>query len=61
VPILIAAVGLLGLAVGFFLNAVIYRVPRSESLLRLPLPDLQVASGSPGMTTRSRSSILETT
>ena len=33
-PILIAAVALLGLAVGSFLNVVIYRVPRGESLVR---------------------------
>jgi leader peptidase (prepilin peptidase)/N-methyltransferase len=33
-PILIAAVALLGLAVGSFLNVVIYRVPRGESVLR---------------------------
>jgi leader peptidase (prepilin peptidase)/N-methyltransferase len=33
-PILIAAVALLGLAVGSFLNVVIHRVPRKESLLR---------------------------
>ncbi len=32
-PILLAAVGLLGLAVGSFLNVVIYRVPRGESLV----------------------------
>lgn len=33
-PILVAAVALLGLAVGSFLNVVIHRVPRGESLLR---------------------------
>ena len=33
-PILIAAVGLLGLVIGSFLNVVIYRVPRGESLVR---------------------------
>ena len=31
-PVLLAAVALLGLAVGSFLNVVIYRVPRDESL-----------------------------
>ena len=34
VPIALALVGLLGLAVGSFLNVVIYRVPRGESLVR---------------------------
>ena len=33
-PVLLSIVGLLGLAVGSFLNVVIHRVPRSESLLR---------------------------
>jgi leader peptidase (prepilin peptidase) / N-methyltransferase len=33
-PFLVAAVALLGLAVGSFLNVVIHRVPRGESLLR---------------------------
>ncbi len=33
-PVLIAAVALLGLAVGSFLNVVIHRVPRGESLMR---------------------------
>ena len=33
-PVLLAAVLLLGLAVGSFLNVVIHRVPRSESLVR---------------------------
>jgi leader peptidase (prepilin peptidase)/N-methyltransferase len=33
-PMLLAVVGLLGLAVGSFLNVVIYRVPRNESLVR---------------------------
>jgi leader peptidase (prepilin peptidase) / N-methyltransferase len=33
-PIMIVAVALLGLAVGSFLNVVIHRVPRGESLLR---------------------------
>jgi leader peptidase (prepilin peptidase) / N-methyltransferase len=33
-PMLLSIVGLLGLAVGSFLNVVIHRVPRSESLLR---------------------------
>jgi leader peptidase (prepilin peptidase)/N-methyltransferase len=31
-PLLITAVGLLGLAIGSFLNVVIYRLPRAESL-----------------------------
>jgi leader peptidase (prepilin peptidase)/N-methyltransferase len=35
-PILIPAVGLLGLAIGSFLNVVIYRVPRQLSLLSPP-------------------------
>ena len=35
-PILIAAVALLGLAVGSFLNVVIYRVPRGESVVSPP-------------------------
>jgi leader peptidase (prepilin peptidase) / N-methyltransferase len=34
VPVLIATVALLGLAVGSFLNVVIHRVPRNESLIR---------------------------
>jgi leader peptidase (prepilin peptidase)/N-methyltransferase len=33
-PMLLCIVGLLGLAVGSFLNVVIYRVPRDESLIR---------------------------
>jgi leader peptidase (prepilin peptidase)/N-methyltransferase len=33
-PLLLGAVGLLGLAVGSFLNVVIYRVPRGESVVR---------------------------
>ena len=33
-PLLLGIVGLLGLAVGSFLNVVIYRVPRDESLVR---------------------------
>jgi leader peptidase (prepilin peptidase)/N-methyltransferase len=33
-PMLLSIVGLLGLAVGSFLNVVIHRVPRAESLLR---------------------------
>jgi leader peptidase (prepilin peptidase)/N-methyltransferase len=33
-PMLLSIVGLLGLAVGSFLNVVIYRVPRDESLVR---------------------------
>jgi leader peptidase (prepilin peptidase)/N-methyltransferase len=33
-PVLLGAVGLLGLAVGSFLNVVIHRVPRGESLIR---------------------------
>ncbi|WP_375480191.1 prepilin peptidase [uncultured Jatrophihabitans sp.] len=33
-PVLVAAMALLGLAVGSFLNVVIYRVPRNESLVR---------------------------
>ena len=33
-PLLLVLVGLLGLAVGSFLNVVIYRVPRGESLVR---------------------------
>jgi leader peptidase (prepilin peptidase)/N-methyltransferase len=33
-PLLLGIVGLLGLAVGSFLNVVIYRVPRGESLVR---------------------------
>jgi leader peptidase (prepilin peptidase)/N-methyltransferase len=33
-PLLLAVAGLLGLAVGSFLNVVIYRVPRGESLVR---------------------------
>jgi leader peptidase (prepilin peptidase)/N-methyltransferase len=33
-PALLSVVGLLGLAVGSFLNVVIHRVPRNESLLR---------------------------
>ena len=33
-PMLLAVVGLLGLAVGSFLNVVIHRVPRDESLVR---------------------------
>jgi leader peptidase (prepilin peptidase)/N-methyltransferase len=33
-PLLLSIVGLLGLAVGSFLNVVIYRVPRDESLVR---------------------------
>jgi leader peptidase (prepilin peptidase)/N-methyltransferase len=33
-PLLLAVVGLLGLAVGSFLNVVIHRVPRDESLVR---------------------------
>jgi leader peptidase (prepilin peptidase)/N-methyltransferase len=33
-PMLLSVVGLLGLAVGSFLNVVIYRVPRDESLIR---------------------------
>src|SRR6185312_15631271 len=33
-PMLLCAVGLLGLAVGSFLNVVIHRVPRDESLIR---------------------------
>ena len=33
-PMLLCVVGLLGLAVGSFLNVVIYRVPRDESLVR---------------------------
>jgi leader peptidase (prepilin peptidase)/N-methyltransferase len=33
-PVLIAAMALLGLAVGSFLNVVIYRVPRGESLMQ---------------------------
>ncbi|AGZ39484.1 prepilin peptidase [Actinoplanes friuliensis] len=33
-PLLLSIVGLLGLAVGSFLNVVIYRVPRGESLVR---------------------------
>lgn len=33
-PVLIAAMALLGLAVGSFLNVVIHRVPRNESLVR---------------------------
>jgi leader peptidase (prepilin peptidase)/N-methyltransferase len=33
-PVLLSVVGLLGLAVGSFLNVVIHRVPRDESLLR---------------------------
>ncbi|MDQ6849761.1 MAG: prepilin peptidase [Actinomycetota bacterium] len=33
-PLLLAAVALLGLAVGSFLNVVIYRIPRGESLVR---------------------------
>jgi len=33
-PMLLCMVGLLGLAVGSFLNVVIYRVPRGESLVR---------------------------
>lgn len=34
--VLLTAVGLLGLLVGSFLNVVVHRVPRSESLLRPP-------------------------
>jgi leader peptidase (prepilin peptidase)/N-methyltransferase len=33
-PLLLVLVGLLGLAIGSFLNVVIYRVPRGESLVR---------------------------
>ncbi|GAB1689614.1 prepilin peptidase [Krasilnikovia sp. M28-CT-15] len=33
-PLLLSVVGLLGLAVGSFLNVVIHRVPRNESLVR---------------------------
>jgi leader peptidase (prepilin peptidase)/N-methyltransferase len=33
-PMLLGVVGVLGLAVGSFLNVVIYRVPRDESLIR---------------------------
>src|SRR3954468_24551623 len=33
-PVLLCVVGLLGLAVGSFLNVVIHRVPRGESLVR---------------------------
>jgi leader peptidase (prepilin peptidase)/N-methyltransferase len=33
-PVLLAAVGILGLVIGSFLNVVIYRVPRGESLVR---------------------------
>lgn len=33
-PLLLSVVGLLGLAVGSFLNVVIHRVPRGESLIR---------------------------
>lgn len=33
-PLLLSIVGLLGLAVGSFLNVVIYRLPRGESLVR---------------------------
>ncbi|RZU52244.1 leader peptidase (prepilin peptidase)/N-methyltransferase [Krasilnikovia cinnamomea] len=33
-PVLLSIVGLLGLAVGSFLNVVIHRVPRGESLIR---------------------------
>jgi leader peptidase (prepilin peptidase)/N-methyltransferase len=33
-PVVLALIGLLGLAVGSFLNVVIYRVPRGESLVR---------------------------
>jgi leader peptidase (prepilin peptidase) / N-methyltransferase len=33
-PLLLAATGLLGLAIGSFLNVVIHRVPRGESVLR---------------------------
>ena len=33
-PLLLTVVALLGLAVGSFLNVVIYRVPRDESLVR---------------------------
>lgn len=33
-PALLLVVGLLGLAIGSFLNVVIYRVPRGESLVR---------------------------
>jgi leader peptidase (prepilin peptidase)/N-methyltransferase len=33
-PVLLCVVGLLGLAVGSFLNVVIYRIPRGESLIR---------------------------
>ena len=42
-PLLLGIVGLLGLAVGSFLNVVIYRVPRGESLVRpgLALPALR--------------------
>jgi leader peptidase (prepilin peptidase)/N-methyltransferase len=36
VPVLIAAVALLGLAIGSFLNVVIYRLPRDLSLSRPP-------------------------
>lgn len=35
-PVLIAAVTLLGLAIGSFLNVVIYRLPRNESLAHPP-------------------------
>ena len=41
-PVLLAAVSLLGLAVGSFLNVVIYRVPAGQSLVRpgIALPRL---------------------
>jgi leader peptidase (prepilin peptidase)/N-methyltransferase len=35
-PALLLVVGLLGLAIGSFLNVVIYRVPRGESIVRPP-------------------------
>ena len=53
-PVLITAVALLGLAVGSFLNVVIHRVPRGESLVApgLALPGLRRGRSARGTTCR---------